>query len=279
MPARIMSRFALVLLPFMLLAQAPISPAEAEKALRARVTEFLQYHVDGNFRKAYDMVATDTQEDYFNTGKVQIKGFTVDDVQFSDNFTRATVRTTISRTMMVTTQEFPVLMPSTITWKIENNKWVWYKGQSTDNATPFGPGALPSALGLAPTATATDSGVPKDFNDKTIADAARSILQQVSVDKNEVTLESDKVSEAKIVLHNGMTGSVQADVSTPQIPGLTAKLDQSMVKAAGNLTLLLRYEPGGQSAPKEPVNVQLSVQPLGQTFEIRVNFASPTPSK
>jgi hypothetical protein len=269
--------FALVLLPLMLLAQAP-GQAEAEKTLRARVTEFLQYHVDGNFRKAYDMVATDTQEDYFNTGKVQIKGFTIDDVQFSDNFTKASVRTTISRTMMVTGQEFPVMMPSTITWKIENNKWVWYKVQATSNASPFGPSALPSALGIAPT-TAADPGLPKDFNDKTISDAARSILQQVSVDKNEVTLESDKVSEAKIVLHNGMTGSVQAEVSMPQIPGLTAKLEQSIVRAAGNVTLVLRYEPGGQRAPRDPVNVQLSVQPLSQLFTIRVNFASPTPLK
>ena len=275
MPPRIMSMFALVLLPFMLLAQAPISEAEAEKALRARVTEFLQYHVDGNFRKAYDMVAADTQDDYFNTGKVQIKGFTIDDVQFSDNFTKATIRTTISRTMTVTGQEFPVLMPSTITWKVENNKWVWYKVPTTSE-TPFGPGALPSALGIAPTTTA-DPVLPKDFNDKTIADAARSILQQVSVDKNEVTLESDKVSEARVVLHNGMPGSVQAAVSSPQIPGLTAKLEQSIVRAAGDVALVLRYEPGGQRAPRDPVNVQLTVQPLDQVFTIRVNFGSPTP--
>ena len=274
MPPRIMSMFALVLLPLMLLAQAA-GQQEAEKALRARVTEFLQYHVDGNFRKAYDMVATDTQEDYFNTGKIQIKGFTIDDVQFSDNFTKASIRTTISRNMNVAGQDFPVLMPSTITWKIENNKWVWYKVPTTSD-TPFGPGALPSALGVAPT-PAADSALPKDFNDKTIAAAARSILQQVSVDKNVVTLESDKISEAKVVLHNGMTGSVQAEVSAPQIPGFTAKLEQSIVRASGNVTLVLRYEPGGQKAPSAPASVQLSVQPLDQVFTIQVNFASPTP--
>ena len=277
MPARITSMFAMILLPLLLLAQAP-GQAEAEQALRARVTEFLQYHVDGNFRKAYDMVATDTQEDYFNTGKIQIKGFTIDDVQFSDNFTKASIRTTISRNMNVAGQDFPVLMPSITTWKIENNKWVWYKVASKTPDTPFGPGALPSALGVAPTAAA-DPALPKDFNDKTIADAARSILQPVSVDKNEVTLASDKVSEAKVVLHNGMTGSVQAEVSAPQIPGLTAKLEQSIVRAAGNVTLLLRYEPGGQRAPSAPANVQLTVQPLDQVFVIRVNFASPTPLK
>ena len=91
--------------------------------------------------------------------------------------------------------------------------------------------------------------------------------------------ESDKVSEAKVVLHNGMTGSVQADVSAPQIPGFTAKLDQAIIRAAGNVTLVLRYEPGGQKTPRDPVNVQLTVQPLDQVFTIRVNFAPPAPLK
>ena len=274
MPARITS--ILVMLPLCMLAQAPSQP-EAEKALRARVTEFLQYHVDGNFRKAYEMVAADTQEDYFNTGKIQIKGFTIDDIQFSDNFTKATIRTTISRTMSVTGQDFPVMMPSTITWKIENNKWVWYKVATTPD-TPFGPSALPSATGVAPQSN-VDTGLPKDFNDKAIADAARSILQQVSVDKNEVTLAPDKISEAKVVLHNGMPGSVQAEVSAPQIPGFTAKIEQSIVRAAGNVNLVLRYEPGGERAPRDPINVQLTVQPLDQVFVIRVSFVSPSPQK
>jgi len=273
MPTRITSMFALVLLPLLMLAQVPGQP-EAERALRARVTEFLQYHVDGNFRKAYEMVATDTQDDYFNTGKVQIKGFTIDDVQFLENFTKAAVRTTISRTMNVAGADFPVMMPSVTNWKLENNKWVWYKVATNASDTPFGPAALPSVLGVAPPANA-DPALPKDFNDKTIADAARSILQQVSVDKNEVTLLADKASEAKVVLHNGMTGSVQAEVSVPQISGLTAKLEQSIVRAATNVTLTLRYEPDGQRAPKDPVNVQLTVQPVNQLFTIRVNFASP----
>ena len=83
------------MLPLIALGQQQTPPAEAEQALRARVTEFLQYHVDGNFRKAYDMVAEDTKDDYFNSGKVQLKGFKIDDVKFTDDFTKATVTATI----------------------------------------------------------------------------------------------------------------------------------------------------------------------------------------
>ncbi|HEY2844062.1 MAG TPA: hypothetical protein VGJ09_10440 [Bryobacteraceae bacterium] len=277
MPPRIALLLPLVLLP--LLAQTP-SPeaAAADQALRARVTEFLQYHVEGNFRKAYDMVAADTQEDYFNNGKVQIKGFTVDSVRFSDNYTKASVMATMSRTMNVAGTEFPVMMPSTTTWKIEKDKWVWYKEPDNTPASPFGPASLPSAAGVAPPGPAA-AALPQDFSDKTIAEAARSILQQVSVDKNEVTLQLDGPSEATVVLHNGMTGSVKVDLNAPSIPGFTAQTDQSMVRAAGNVKLLLRYQPGDHPNPSGPVNVQLTVQPLNQDFVIRVNFAGPAPQK
>src|SRR5438876_10969874 len=114
MLARITSMFAMILLPLLLLAQAP-GQAEAEQALRARVTEFLQYHVDGNFRKAYDLVAEDTKDDYFNSGKAQLTGFKIDDVKLSDNLTRATVTATISKIMNIVGQDFPMSMPSKTT--------------------------------------------------------------------------------------------------------------------------------------------------------------------
>ena len=63
-----------------------LRPRQAESALRARVTEFLQYHVDGNFRKAYDMVAEDTKDEYFNSGKAQLESFKIDDDQVHGQF-------------------------------------------------------------------------------------------------------------------------------------------------------------------------------------------------
>jgi hypothetical protein len=60
----------LIFLPMIALGQLQTPAEQADVALRARVTEFLQYHVDGNFRKAYDMVAEDTKDDYFASGKI-----------------------------------------------------------------------------------------------------------------------------------------------------------------------------------------------------------------
>jgi len=266
------------LLPFVVLAQEP-APPEVDQALRARVSEFLQYHVDGNFRKAYDMVAEETRDYYFNMGKSPIKAFTIEGVKYSDNFTKAAVATTMSKTVNVAGTDIPVTLPSTITWKVENGKWVWYQDVKPGTDMPFGPSspALPAAVAPNRNDSAA-TGLPKDFSDQTIAAAARAILQQVGVDKKEVTLAANKASEERVVFHNGMPGSVQLELSAPDIPGFTAEIGQSLVRAGSDVALRLRYEPRDTAERRDPANVELTVQPLNQTFVIRVNFAAPDPA-
>ena len=258
----------------------PQTPAaEAERAVRARVTEFLQYHVDANFRKAYDMVAEDTKEDYFASGKVQIRGFKIEDVKFTDNFTKATVTGTISKTFNVAGTDLPVTVPSTTTWKIENNKWVWYNDTTSAPVTPMGLATAVPASTLPPrTADNVGDGIPKNLDDKAISAAAQSILQQVSVDKKEITLAADKTSEERVIFHNAMTGSVQLELTVPDFPGFSARLEQTVVRAGGDVPVVFRYVPGDAPASRrDPISVQLAVQPLNQVFVIRVSFAAPAP--
>ena len=228
------------------------------------------------------MVADDTKDEYFNSGKAQLLGFKIDDIKFTDNFTKATVTATMSKTVNVAGTDIPVTMPSTITWKIENSKWVWYTDAKP--GTPPGrrrgwhsPHKAPS---VPPRAATTLPALPKDFNDQTIAAAARSILQQVGVDKKEITLAADKASEEKVVFHNGMPGSVQAGAELlRKFPGFSAKLEQSIVRAGGDVPVVFRYEPGAAIRKRrDPINVQLLVQPLNQLFVIQVNFAAASPA-
>ena len=266
---------AVVLLPLIAFGQRQTAAVEAEQALRARVTEFLQYHVDGNFRKAYDMVAEDTKDSYFASGKAPIKGFKIDDIKFTDNFTKATVTGTISKTLNMAGEIVPVTVPSTSTWRIENGKWVWYMDAQDTFATPAGLSLAPSAAQIAATAPIDD--IAKNLDPKALAAAAQSILQAVSVDKKEITLDPGKVSDGKVIFHNGMTGSVQLQVNSPDVPGFTATIAQSIVKAGTDMPVVFHYEPADQGRTRAPIMVQLTVQPLNQVFAIRVNFAPAAP--
>jgi len=261
----------LILAPGIVLGQLQTPAEQAEVAVRARVTEFLQYHVDGNFRKAYDMVAEDTKDEYFASGKAQLTSFRINEVKLTDNLTKATVSASISKLVMIVGQEIPMTTLSTTTWKIENGKWVWYNDAKPGTLMDPGRTSLPSA---SPGNNAANGGLP-DAN--AIAAAAQNILQQVGVDKRQVTLAANKVSEDKVVFHNGMPGSVHLELSGSDVPGFSAKLEQANARAGGDVPIVFRYEPGDTASRRDPITVQLVVQPLNQAFEIQVNFSAAGP--
>ena len=123
-------RSALILLPIAALAQpAQDPPPEVDQALRARVTEFFNDHVEGaaGFRKAMDLVAEDTKDYYFSALKIQFKSFKIDSIFYSDHFTRAIVTLSGKRMFRVSPQfpETEISQPMSTTWKIENGKWCW----------------------------------------------------------------------------------------------------------------------------------------------------------
>src|SRR4051812_9313910 len=88
--------FLLLAAPLLSFAQAPPAapPPQVDQALRARAAAFLQYQIDGNFRKAYDLVAEDSKDDYFSAAKQKAISFVIDDIQYADDFSKATVKAT-----------------------------------------------------------------------------------------------------------------------------------------------------------------------------------------
>ena len=94
-------RAVLLLIPFLVLAEAPKGPSvpkKVDQALRQRVTQFLQYQVDGNFRKALDLVAEDTQDYYLAANKTKLFSFKIDNIEYSDKFTKAKVDSLVKKT-------------------------------------------------------------------------------------------------------------------------------------------------------------------------------------
>src|SRR5580692_1418161 len=73
-------------------AQQP-SPAvaEVEAALRARVEQYYQLQVDKKFRQAEAMVAEDSKDDYYNRAKQDIKSFSIQQIEFRRDNSRARV--------------------------------------------------------------------------------------------------------------------------------------------------------------------------------------------
>jgi len=265
---------AVALLPVLALAQTPPAstpgaPPDVDKALRARVSQFFQYHVDGEFRKAYNLVAEDTKEEYFNSAKLKLISFEIVDIKYSNDFKQAEVNVTATMPWTIQLQPNISVVPMITTWKIEDGKWVWYHHLQTGAAlTPMGPSRID------PKINGPNSGlkIPEHIDADAVTGAAANILKQITVDKSLVNLPVDKASSEKIVVHNGTQGFIQLSMAAgSDIPGFKATLDKTQIGANQDAVLTLQYDPVN-SEPHTPFQIRLLAAPFNQLFTVTVNL-------
>ncbi len=268
-------RAAVLLLPLVAFGQTP--PAETDQALRARANEFFQYFVDGQYRKAYAIVAEEAQEEYFASPKAELKEFKIDNIKYNDSFTEAIVNLIVKRVWKFQGQEMVPEVPMSTTWKIENGKWVWYnKVQANTWVTAMGPSDV-AVIARKPDGTIT--GLPDKLDQAMVDAAGQKILQQQSgLDKTQATLSASQSSSDTVIFHNGAQGSVSLELaSVPKIPGFSAKLDKRDVNFGESAALHVQYDPDPSRAPGSapaPASATLTlvVVPFNQQLTVQVVF-------
>jgi hypothetical protein len=278
-----LNRVALILLPCLAWAQTPGAatpgaPEDVDKALRARVSQFFQYHVDGDFRRAYDLVAEDTKEEYFNSAKLRLKTFEIVDVKYSDDFRNAEVDTTVTMVWNVQLQQNVSTVPMLTTWRLQDGKWVWYHKLKCGAAlTPMGSSCLDAEKNGAHAPK-----MPEHIDDAAVAGAAAGIVKQISLDKAAVKLSGEKASSDQVVVHNGTLGFVRLSLAAvPDIPGFSMKFDKTEVGANQDAVLQFQYTPkqdaGGDAgdANRPPFQIRVVADPFNQIFPVTVNLGEP----
>jgi len=235
------------------------TPADVDAALRARIKEFYDYHVKGEFRKADALVAEDTKDYYFNGSKPKYLSYEISRIDYFDNFTRA--KAVILCEMYIMIPGFldkPHKMPTPSAWKIENGKWMWYVDQQALRDSPFGkmapgPEAKPGQAGTLPAAGLPNPDMSADF-----------LFRQIQVDKNEIELWAGDA--AVVVVANSAPGDMEVKVfSAPD--GVDAKLDKTTLKSKEKAVLKINTEKEARAGV-----VQLRVEQTGQLIPIQIKL-------
>jgi hypothetical protein len=229
-------------------------PADVDKALRERVTEFFELHVKGDFRRAEALVAEDTKDYFYNNNKPRYEGFEISHIKYNDDFTRAQV--TVICEQYVRFPGFPpdkpMKVPTPSSWKLENGKWYWYVDQAQLRMSPMGipmtPGP-PSGSGAAPHSL---SQIP----------TVEQFMAAFKADKDSITL--DPGGNAEVTVTNGSPGPMTIAVMG-SIPGIETKFDQKHVKAGERAVLTVHAGEGAKSG-----TLQLRVDPVGKLIPIQV---------
>ena len=237
------------------------APPEVDDALRARITKFYQFQVDGKGRQAEELVAEDSKDFFYNMAKPRFLSFEVRDITYSDNFTKAKAMIVVEMyVMMPGFGAKPMKVPGSSLWKLDNGQWCWYVTEDMLETTPFGkmkPGAAPGAGGL-----------PDLKNAPTVA----SLAKQVQADKLRAALMAGgPASSDQIKIHNSMPGSVRIELQHPDVRGLEIKADRTEIPSGENAVVSFRYVPG-HGYPPRTLNVDCAVEPINTVLHFLVTF-------
>lgn len=246
-------------------APLPQPPPEVDAALRARIKQFYQAHVDGKFRVADQVVAEESKDFFFAAPKPQYLGYTIIRINYHPGFQEAEAVVSCLSDWYFHGEKAKVNLPITSSWKLIDGKWFWYVVPVKEVKTPFGTMNFDS--GAPPTPRPAIPGDPREL-------AAR-ILQQVQVDKTELMLSSYQDSTGEIKIFNKMQGPIHitADINS-RFPGLTFELDKQDVKAGESATLTIHCSPKDR-VPKPTLTATIFVEPTNQTIPVKLQFAIP----
>jgi hypothetical protein len=230
------------------------SPAsvEAEKAVRARAEQFYQFEVSKD-RHAESMVAEESKDYFYNSGKPNMKAFSIKSVELTDENTRAIIHLSVKVELMapgVGAQVFEGVAQSN--WKIENGQWYWYLDKSAALMTPFGkmiPGpAVPGSTGMDMTGRAP---------------SPMGLESLVSLDRHSVVLTA-RDPDQSVMISNGLPGAITLALGGNRINGLTTEIEKSELKAGEKAAVHFRR--AGDAKPAgtmvitvSPLNIELAV--------------------
>lgn len=228
-------------------------PAEVDQALRARVSEFFELHVKGDFRHAEALVAEDTKDYFYNNNKPRYLSFEISSIKYNDDFTRAQVTTMCEQIVRFPGfPNTPIKVPTPSTWKIEDGKWVWYVDQSQIAASPLG-------IKMTPGPPSADSGRRLPGSVPTVDQ----FYAAFKSDKSSVTLQPDGSDQVEIT--NSSPGPMTVQL-LGGITGIEAKFDQTTVKSGDKAVLKLHAGEGAKSG-----TLQVRIEPVGKIIPIQVS--------
>lgn len=265
---------AFLLIPLFACAQEkPAPPPELDKALRERAGQFIQYTVDKNYKRAYELVAEETKDWYLSSGKPQYNSFHIEDIEYSKDFQQATVKSKVTRELTMNAQVRTAELTISDLWKMEDGKWMWYHDPDV-LVTPFG--EIKIDRSKMPASGGPSAALPSDVSPEAAVKAAGNLNIQATVNKREVSFARGKAASEEFVFHNGQKGVVVviADI-VGDYRSFSVEPRRVELEFGKEATFKVHYQPAENLFP---ATVRLTLEPFGRELHVplRVSGAAET---
>jgi len=230
-------------------------PADVDQALRARIQQFYQAHVDGKPRQAEALVAEETKDFFYNGNKPKYLSFEIVGIEYSENFTRAKATVKVEQYVVMPGFGGVLKVPTPSYWKIENGQWYWYVDKpGAEEESPFGgpmkagPGAGANALPPIPDGR----------------QVLNSLSSRIKLDKRAIHLKPGATDQ--VTISNTAEGALSISISG-SVSGVDVKLDHMDIKPGEKAVLSFRAGNNPQ-----PGTVTIRVEQTNQIFPIQVTI-------
>lgn len=239
-------------------------PQDVDDALRARIKQFYDYHVEGKPRRCEPMVAEESQDDFYDIPKLQLNSFKIGSIEYSDNFTKAKAMIIGDRPVLFPGMAPKIMaQPFTSYWKQVKGVWFWYYNKQENLRTPFGTASPSEKAGAA-------NNLP-DPSDP--AKMLQQLQSAIKIDRNRIDLAVGKPATLKVT--NTLQGLATLSVESPSMPmakfGLIATFDKTELK--GNETAILTITADSKAQPGS-YPLRITVSPTQQVLDFSVNVTN-----
>lgn len=237
------------------------APPAIDQALRDQVTKFHQLQAEGKFRAAEQMVDEESKDTYYESDKRRCRSFEIARIQYSENFSRASVVLICETEMLLPPRGLTtVKMPGTSNWKFNGGKWLWYVVKTGNSAF----GEMKPGEGGAPGLT-----IPKGPD-------ARDVMELVRLDRTKAVFSPTVADRQEVVVMSEAPGEIRLVVAPLRGADLKASVDRETLRGASSAKLILDYTPS-KEAPRtagSTEDIVIRVEPLGHELRLRVTFGS-----
>lgn len=251
----------------------PNAPDELVRSLTERVTGFYSDFQNGQFRHAESFVDEESKELYYNVRKVRIMGHTIKGFTWSDDFRSVRVMVT-ALTLLPMMGSTPLPVPVGSEWTLIDGEWYMRLTPPDERRmTPFGR--------VKPTgAAASGQGVVGLQQNVIAAPSVASLRKMISFSSTEAIFPANPTEPITQVV--GVTSHAPAGFDLTIEPirklpaGLTIAIEPVRIKAGGEATLLITYDPAIHVlSGRRPLDFEVS--PTGQRLRVVAVFERAEP--
>lgn len=256
------------------------APPTVDQALRDRVTQFYQLHMEKKWRKVSDLVDEESQDAFIAQIKRNPLSFQINEIQYNDNYTRAKVMTLIEEERLIATGGISRMkLPVQTEWRMVEGQWMNTIVKLPCRPTPFGP-CNPE--------DADRKGEASPDLKKQVEEAMRLAAagQLAGADQigfgDETTIRIDPKQlalapqTAEFTFQNPMDGWLSLSLAKTSAKEVTVAFADEKVPPQGKAKVRVTL-PKGFAPPDGFVILRVGVSPLNRGFDLRVTMA-PAPS-